>query len=346
MKAEHRHELKTNTLAEWMGNLPQWAGDNLISIVIVIATIVAAGGFYFWRSYGRNAQLQEQYRFTSFVNQISNRKMQLLGAQNQAGGTSSILFEPARSLETFAKSTGDNNLAALAYIKQAEALRTELHYRTESVSDQDLAAQLGRAKQSYAMAVEKASDNPSLMAIAQFGIALCEEELSNFDEAKQIYARIAADDAFQGTATVLQAKLRLETMDDYKKNVVFAPKPKPKPRIIPLKPAEIQLGPVDANLPVGPLAGGPAAAPTGVEGVPPSVRGQDARDTDPNAPAPVKIEKPAGDANQPAKEPKESATPQTKSGPAEPNAPVKAPDAAVPAVTPPPAIEPNNPAKT
>jgi hypothetical protein len=190
------------------------------------------------------------------------------------------------------------------------------------------------------MAVEKASDNPSLMAVAQFGIALCEEELGNFDEAKQIYARIAADDAFQGTATVTQAKLRFETMDDYRKNVVFAPKPKPKPRIIPLKPAEIQLGPVDTNRPTA------AAAPTGVEGVPPSVRGQDARDTDPNAPVAIKIEKPAGDANQPAKEPKESATPQAKPAPAEPNAPAKAPDAAAPAVTPPPAIEPNNPAKT
>ena len=307
MRAGHRHELKTNTLAEWMGNLPQWTRDNLISIVIVIATIVAAGGFHFWRSYSRNAQLEEQYRFTSFVNQISNRKMQLLGAQNQAGGTSSILFEPARNLETFAKSTGDNNLAALAYIKQAEALRTELHYRTESVSDQDLAAQLGRAKQSYAMAVEKASDNPSLMAVAQFGIALCEEELGKFDEAKQIYARIAADDAFQGTATVVQAKLRLETMDDYRKSVVFAPKPKPKPRIIPLKPAEIQLGPVDTNKPSAaaaptvtivpaepnaPAKAPDAAAPTGVEGVPPSVRGQDARDTDPNAPAGTKTTDP------------------------------------------------------
>lgn len=326
MKAEHRHELKTNALAEWMGNLPEWTKDNFISVIIVIATIVAAGGFYFWRSYNRNAQFEEQYRFTSFVNQISNRKMQILGAQNQAGGSSSILFEPARNLETFAKSTGDNDLAALAYIKQAEALRTELHYRAESVSDQDLAAQVGRAKQSYAMAVEKASDNPSLMASAQFGIGLCEEELGNFDAAKQIYAQIAADAAFEGTVSVVQAKLRLETMDDYKGNVVFRPKPRPKPKVIPLKPAEIKMGPVDANKPS-------AAAPTVRIGP-----------VDPNAPAVVR--KPAVDANQPAKEPKELGTkPQSKPGPAEPNVAAKAPDAAAPVVTAPPAVEPNSPAK-
>jgi len=328
MKAEHRHELKTNVLAEWLGNFPEWARGNLISIIIVIATIVAAGGFYFWRGYDRNARLQEQYRFTSFVNQISNRKMQILGAQNQAGGSSSILFEPARNLETFAKSTDDNNLAALAFIKQAEALRTELHYRTENVSAQDLAAQVGRAKQSYRFAVEKASDNPSLMASAKFGLGLCEEELGNFDAAKQIYTQIAADAGFQGTVSVVQAELRLETMDDYKKNLVFRPKPKPKPQLIPLEPVEIQIGPVDTNKPAA------AAAPTVRIGP-----------VDPNAPAVIK--KPAVDANLPAKDSKETATkPQTKAPPPEPNAPAKAPDAAVPTVTAPPAVEPNSPAKT
>ena len=115
MKAEHRHELKTNALADWLGNLPQWLKENLISVIIVIATIVAAGGFYFWRGYDRDARLQEQYRFTSFVNEIPNRKMQIVRAQSQAGGMSSILFEPARNLETFARSTDDNNLAALAF---------------------------------------------------------------------------------------------------------------------------------------------------------------------------------------------------------------------------------------
>jgi len=309
MKAEHRHELKTNVLAEWLGNFPEWLKENLLSVIIVIATIVAAGGFYFWRGYDRNARLQEQYRFTSFVNQISNLKMQILGAQNQAGGMSSGLFEPARNLETFAKSTGDNNLAALAFIKQAEALRTELHYRTEGVSGQDLAAQVGRAKQSYRFAVEEAPDNPSLLASAKFGIGLCEEELGNFDAAKQIYAQIAADAAFQGTVSVVQAKLRLETMDDYKKNVVFRPKPRPKPKAMPIKPAEIRMGPVDTNPPAG---GSAAASPTVRIGP-----------VDPNAPAVIK--KPAVDADQESKE-----TPtktEIRATPAEPNAPTKTPDA-------------------
>ena len=36
MKAEHRHELKTNELVEWLTNLPQWANENLTTIIGVV----------------------------------------------------------------------------------------------------------------------------------------------------------------------------------------------------------------------------------------------------------------------------------------------------------------------
>ncbi|MHC4595136.1 MAG: hypothetical protein ACYS19_09345, partial [Planctomycetota bacterium] len=78
-------------------------------------------------------------------------------------------------------------MAALALIKQAEALRTELHYRPGTVSKEDLTAQINQAKAGYADAIERSSFNPSLMAKAKFGLGLCEEELGNFAEAEQIY---------------------------------------------------------------------------------------------------------------------------------------------------------------
>ncbi|MBL7153576.1 MAG: hypothetical protein ISS79_07645 [Phycisphaerae bacterium] len=325
MKAEHRHELKTNALAEWLGNFPQWARGNLVSIIIVLATIVAAGAFYTWRSYGKSARLQEQYRFTGLVNQISNRKMQILGGQAQETGSSSILFEPARNLAAFANSTDDDNLAAMALIKQAEALRTELHYRTETVSQQDLVAQIGRARQSYTDAVKKSSDNPSLAAAAKFGLGLCEEELGNFEGARRIYAEIADNAAFDGTVSVTQAKLRLETMDDYKRNVVFSPKPRPKP-VRPPRPIKIR--PADANSPPD------ANRPVVVIG-----------STDANAPAVTR--QPVVDVNVPAQEPnKAAAKPQIKVVSVEPNVPTKAPEAKAPTVTVAPVVEPNSTPKT
>jgi tetratricopeptide (TPR) repeat protein len=239
MRADHRHDLKTNILAEWLGNFPQWAKDNLTTVIAVTVVVAVAAGFYIWRSHGKSAQVQEHLRFTSLVNQISTTKMQILSAQAQGADRSFILLKPADALKTFADSTTDDNLAAMALIKRAEALRTELHYRLAAVSSQDLLAQLTRARESYTEAVEKSSSNPSLRAAAKFGLGLCEEELGNFDKARQTYREIADDPAFDGTVAVTQAKLRLETMADYKGNVVFRPKPKPKPVMQP-KPIDIE----------------------------------------------------------------------------------------------------------
>lgn len=304
MKADHRHELKTNTLAEWLGNFPEWAKENLISIIIVLVTISAVLVVYVWRSHNKSTRLQEQLRFTGLVNQVSNSKMQILNSQVQGTGRSSVLFGAARNLDAFANSTADDNLAATALIKQAEALRAELHYRTEAVPAQELVQQIARAKQSYTKAVERAVDNPSLLAAAKFGLGLCEEELGNFKGAQQIYGEIAEDPAFEGTVSVAQAKLRLDTMDDYKTNIVFMPKPRPvePPRPITKQPADAN-SPVDANKPV-------------VTVVP----------SDVNAPAITK--EPVIEANLPAKEPNiPPAKPETKPVPVEPNNPIETGDA-------------------
>jgi len=311
MKADHRHELKTNTLAEWLGNFPEWARENLISVIIVLVTIVAVVVVYVWRSHNKSTRLQEQLRFTGLVNQVSNSKMQILNSQVQGTGRSSALFGVARNLDAFANSTSDDNLAATALIKQAEALRAELHYRAEDVPAQELVQQVGRAKQSYTKAVERAGDNPSLVAAAKFGLGLCEEELGNFKGAQQIYGEIVEDPAFEGTLSVAQAKLRLDTMDDYKTNIVFVPKPKPRP-VEPPKPIMIQ--PADANSPVD--ANRPANANKPVVTVTPS-----------DVNTPVVTKEPVIEANLPAEEPNISpAMPETKPAAVEPNSPTETAD--------------------
>ena len=256
MKADHRHELKTNELAEWLSNLPQWAKENLKTIICVSVLIVVLATLYIWRIYGKNVvQVRKQLEFTSLLNQLSGGKMQILRAQAQGRDLSFTLLQPASDLGTFAQTANNDRMAALALIKQAEALRTELHYRPGTVSKQDLTAQINQAKVSYADAIEKSSFNPSLMAKAKFGLGLCEEELGNFDGAEQIYRDIAANPNFEGTVSAVQAKRRLDTMTDYKQKVVFKPSPKePTPAELPQPMIQIEPGdtyqPADANLPV------------------------------------------------------------------------------------------------
>jgi hypothetical protein len=90
---------------------------------------------------------------------------------------------------------------------------------------------------------------------------LCEEELGNFEKAKQIYRQIEEDSAFEGTTARVSAVHRLAVMDDYMKKVVFLERPK-APAFLPgspeitlpeLQPDALPTFPTEAlpNLPTG-----------------------------------------------------------------------------------------------
>jgi hypothetical protein len=247
MKSEHRHELKTNELAEWLANLPQWTKENLTTIIVVLAVVIAAATFFVWRTYTKNVvQARELLEFSNLLNQLSISKMQVLDAQAEGPDLSFIILQPASSLGNFAQNTSNDQMAALALIKQAEALRTELHFRPGPISDKDLADQINQSKAAYTEAIQKSSANVSLRAAAEFGLGLCEEELGSFRKAQQIYQGIVANADFEGTVADASARHRLETMADYRQKVVFKPAPAPPVTTEPT----IQLKPVDTNLPV------------------------------------------------------------------------------------------------
>jgi len=247
MKSDHRHELKTNELAEWIGNLPQWARENRKMIIYVSAAAVLVIGPALWYWYNKNVEsVREQHKFTSLITQLPQSKMQVVMARARGVDTSIMLIQLAENLRSAAQSTKDDQVAALALIKHAETLRTALHYRQGTVSWAELEATINRARAGYGEALEKASPNPSLTAAAKFGLGLCEEELGNFEDAEQIYSDVVADPNLEGTTAIIQAKQRLKTMADYKQKVVFKASPKPRPADF-LQPP-IQLGPADTNL--------------------------------------------------------------------------------------------------
>ena len=250
MKPKHRHELKTNELAEWIGNLPQWARENLRMIIYVSIVAVLVIGLVFFRWYRKNVeQVRKQLELTELISKIPQSKMQILGARAQGIDYSFILIQPADNLKIFAQNTNDDQMAAFALIKRAEALRTELHYRSGSVGKEDLTAQINRAKASYTEALEKSSSNPSLTAAAKFGLGLCEEELGNFEKARQMYRDIAANPDFEGTTAISQAKQRLETMADYQRKVVFRERAKPTPSEIKQPQVELTQPPIKLEAP-------------------------------------------------------------------------------------------------
>jgi len=249
MKSDHRHELKTNELAEWIANFPQWARDNgkIVIGVSVVAALIIGSALWYWRKTNVESAVQ-QLEFTNLIAKLPQNKMQVLMAQSSGRDTSYLLIETAVALETVANSTQDENMAALALIKRAESLRAGVHYRQETVNPADLRTAVEGAKLAYTKAISKAENNPSLMAMARFGLGLCEEEIGNFDGAEKIYREIIENGDFEGTTAVARAQRRLETMGDYKKRIVFKPAPIPKPPVtdmsdllppIPLRPLDI-----------------------------------------------------------------------------------------------------------
>ncbi len=231
MKSEHRHELKSNELADWLGNLPQWCKDNLNSILIIIAIIVVVAGFFGWRFYSKNiVQSGQMETFTNIVDNLLNAKAEIVNQQMSGQGSdiSYILLRQSTEINKFAAGTGSNDIAAFALIKGADAIRSELHYRPATITKDELSDQINKAKTGYTQAIAKSPSNKTVKALALFGLGLCSEELGDFNDARKTYNSIAADPNYEGTILVSKAKLRLYTMDEYKSEIVFKPAP-PKP---------------------------------------------------------------------------------------------------------------------
>ena len=229
MKADHRHELKTNELAEWLAHFPEWAKENRTNLILAGVVILAAIAVYFFRFYRKDVVVtREHVQLTGLISQLPNQKRAAVQAAAQGTDQSMALVSIAQDLQDFAASARDDRLAALALIKRAETLRAELHYRMTDATREDLIKQIGEAQRSYQQALEQASSSPALAATAQFGLGLCDEELGDFEKAKEAYRAVAENPEYEGTAAQAAAAHRLKTMDDYQGTVVFKPAPEVK----------------------------------------------------------------------------------------------------------------------
>ncbi len=263
MKSDHRHELKTNELAQWVAEFPQWARENQKTIITVCAVVVAVILLYAWFLYDKNVlAVNRRIKLSELTSQLyGNKVLVARGASEGKDLSSVLLLDVSHNLGQFAEGTRDAGMAALAHLKQAEAIRSELHYRSGQVSQADITKQIEQAKTYYRLALDKAGPQVSLKAAAQYGLGLCDEELSDHAQARQIYQQIVSDPAIKGTVAQKAAQYRLEIMDDYVGSVVFRPAPEPAP--IPVAdanqavPAPVVSAPSSSTAPVEPNDTGP-----------------------------------------------------------------------------------------
>jgi hypothetical protein len=247
MKSDHRHELKTNELADWVAHFPEWASENRNGIVIGAAVILVASFVYFWSFYHRDAvAARNQARLTSLVEQLSQQMNNVARAAMQNNNQALALLPIAKDLQDFAQKSSNGDMAALALTQRGAALRAELHYQLTEASRDEQVTQIGKAQASYQEALDRKPSSPALAGAAHYGLGLCEEELGNFDKAGAIYREIAKKPEYAGTTAQAAAAYRLQIMNDYRTEVVFQPAP-PKPPLPAFSP--IQIKPGDAKAP-------------------------------------------------------------------------------------------------
>jgi len=252
MKSDHRHELKTNELADWLTHLPEWAKQNRTNIMAVAAILVVAVIVYFWSFYRREVvSVRNQERLTLLATQVPQRINEAMRAAAQNSDQSLALAALGDDLKDFADDLSNDNMAALALIKRGETIRAELHLRLAEANREEVAAQIAKAQASYQQALDRKPSSPALTAAAQFGLGLCEEELGNFDKAAEIYRAVAQKSDYAGTVAQAAAEYRLKIMDDFKTPVSFQSAP-PQPEVSMTPQATtptIQIQPGDANAP-------------------------------------------------------------------------------------------------
>ncbi|MGA2173058.1 MAG: hypothetical protein ABSG82_08655 [Sedimentisphaerales bacterium] len=237
MKAEHRHDLKTNELAVWLNNLPVWTKQHLRTIIYVAVVLVLVAASYLYHHYQKTVVAsRDQNATTVLLSQVPYLKAGIARDQAKGIDRSYTLLQMADELDTIANRTKEDAVAALSLIKEGEVLRTEIQFRLGTITREDATNQINRAKDKYNKALDpylKRSPNISLEALARFGLGLCEEELGNFDQAKNIYKEVATNPAFAPTTSAAAAKQRLAVMDSFTKPLALKSAPKPVPAATP-----------------------------------------------------------------------------------------------------------------
>ena len=287
MDAEHRHELKTNELADWMGHFPDICRKNAKTIIGVGLIIAAVVVFFYSRGVRAKSQFEQETQAMGLIERLDYNKFMTVQAQqaNTAQGTAAAgsIRLSAESLEMAASEAKSPYVAALLLIKQGDALRIDLHYKTEEVDADIVGNQIAKARTVYEKALIQAQGNNTLVGMANFGLGMCAEEIGDYTQAAKIYNSIIADANFAGTVLPQQAQDRLDNIEDNKMQFIFVaagpkaedimmefPAPKPflpdAPKPDSKQPGSVEIKPTgeDTASPVAPVTeeAGPALPDT------------------------------------------------------------------------------------
>ena len=227
MDAEHRHELKTNELANSLAHLPELIKNNARPI---IGTALIVVGLITWPMFSKMNQqkkMVQQGEITQAIQMLNQDIYNVMtapadDAQAQIDALNAMLTNAENLLQKAAK-VDNPNLKAMAQVKAAQAIRAELHLRPVVDADM-LESQIQKAKEAYQKALDTA-ETPIIQALAKLGLGLCSEELGQTAQAAEIYKQIVENENYKTTVSAVQAQNRLDGLEENAEVFNFADVP-------------------------------------------------------------------------------------------------------------------------
>jgi len=241
MKSDDRHKLKTNELADSLGDVPAFLREygSRIGIIAILALVVVFG---LWQ-WVANARVRKQEQInnlqTIMVQREKSQKQAIEQARLQADDknaeqpidTSTDVngSELAMQLSQLAAKTSDASVGMMAMLQEAQAIWSQMFFSARPLSDEEKENLCAQAEKVYQQLQSKYARQPVAVASAQIGLGLIAENRGQWDQAGQIYQKIIADDTLTGTVFPRQAQSRLDIIDDIKRPVIFSQEPPAKP---------------------------------------------------------------------------------------------------------------------
>jgi tetratricopeptide (TPR) repeat protein len=201
MKADHRKELGTNALAEYLGNALQQAKEGpsqktliYAGIVLLVAGIVAAFWYFSTLTKARDSARWGQLGALSQDTDADVDSKDLKAIADKYPGAFSDTRQRLYELDKFEQEHPGTAQARLARFQIARLLmrQTDANWERSEKLD-DARKRLEKAREIYQKLIDESGDVPALAQEALLNTAKANEDLGNFGDARKFYERLKKD---------------------------------------------------------------------------------------------------------------------------------------------------------
>jgi len=232
MRAEQRHRLKTNELAESLGELAGYVQTHgrQLGIGVTAAIVLLVGAVVAWKMHvgavrERAETLTGALQQADFL-QIAAARAAQVGPEGKEAARAEYDTAPVEaSLRQVSEGAGPDGQGLFASLKRAELLRSRLYFGNQKLTEQEREGILSETAGLYQQVAGSAKASGEMVGMARLGLALVAEEQRQWEEARKEYEAILGEQSGRLVGTIYPelARRRLEKLGQLAEPVTFAP---------------------------------------------------------------------------------------------------------------------------